>query len=168
LVLPAKALPAERGELLKLLRDCPPENRQEVLDEIEGAERRSTLRAGIVPFGRYLVSAIENGQFAPSLGVQVRAEREAAAEAEARETAAAQARAKEAPAMTDADVARLPAGLRQQLLALRMKAAERAHAPPGLSRCDELPASTEGPVHTARSNHAGPSNSRTRPAPGKR
>ena len=144
MVFPAKALPVERGELAKLLTECPPENRQEVLDEVEGAARRNALRAGIVPFGRYLVSAIENGRFAPSLGVQVRAEREAAAEAEARKIAAARAMAAEAPAMTDADAARLPVELRQQLLALRMRAAERTPSSMRLATCAEGPARKVG------------------------
>jgi hypothetical protein len=165
LVFPAKALPVERGELAKLLTECPPENRQEVLDEVEGAARRNALRAGIVPFGRYLVSAIENGRFAPSLGVQVRAEREAAAEAEARKIAAARAMAAEAPAMTDADAACLPVELRQQLLALRMRAAERTPSSMRLSTCAEGPARTTACAHADLSNHADPSSARIRSAP---
>lgn len=79
LIFPCKTEPAEKHQLLRILANCPTDERQAVLDEIEGASRRNTLRSGIVPFGRYLVSAVVNGTFNPNLGVGALAAREAQA-----------------------------------------------------------------------------------------
>lgn len=77
LVFPTKALPAERQALVVLMHECPIDYRQAILDEIEGAIRKRTLRNGIVPFGRSLVRIAKAGKFSPSLGIEVLAKREA-------------------------------------------------------------------------------------------
>jgi hypothetical protein len=76
LVYPTGMLPAEKTALLKLLGDCPADSRQAVLDEVEGARMKKTLRTGIVPFARHLILATHTGDFTPSLGVAVLAGRE--------------------------------------------------------------------------------------------
>lgn len=70
-----RAEPAELEILGQLIAGCRPENRQAVLDEVEGARLRGTLRAGIVPFGRALVRAEAEGAFVASQGVAVLAAR---------------------------------------------------------------------------------------------
>lgn len=77
LVFPAKIQPAEKQVLLDLLAGCPHDKRQQVLDEIEGSSRANKIKAGIVPFGRFLVAAVANGTFVPNLAVGVVAGRQA-------------------------------------------------------------------------------------------
>ena len=71
-----KAEPLELKHLADLVAGCRPENRQAVLDEVEGSRQRGSLRVGIVPFARALCKAEGSGLFSPSAGVSVRAARE--------------------------------------------------------------------------------------------
>lgn len=128
LTFPAKTQPAERKELVRLLTRCPSAQRQAVLDEIEGAIRKGTLRSGIVPFGRYLITAIEADQFAPNLGVEILASREASAAAAARMKTLERRMTSEPEAVTEETLASLPVGMRDQLESMRKKAAERGAA----------------------------------------
>lgn len=73
-----KAEPTELSILAELITRCRPDNRQAVLDEVEGARQRGTLRAGIVPFARALVKAEGEGMFTLSIGAAVQAAREQA------------------------------------------------------------------------------------------
>lgn len=73
-----KAEPIELKHLADLVVRCRLENQQSVLDEVEGARQRATLRSGIVPFARALVKAEADGLFTASAGVAVRAARELA------------------------------------------------------------------------------------------
>lgn len=72
-----KAEPIELKLLGELVAVCPAGQRQALLDEVEGARQKGSLRAGIVPFARALVKAEAQGLFSPSLGVAVSAAREA-------------------------------------------------------------------------------------------
>lgn len=74
-----KAEPVELKHLAEMVAHCRPENQQLILDEVEGARLRATLRAGVVPFARALVKAEADGSFTASAGVAVRAARELAA-----------------------------------------------------------------------------------------
>lgn len=118
-----KAEPVELQILADLVAGCRDENRQPVLDEVEGARQRGTLRSGIVPFARALVKAEAEGMFTASLGVAVRAARELA-EKHARSVAAsakavhvAAAAAAEAHTWTQDEIDNLPPNMRERVLA---------------------------------------------------
>lgn len=77
LVFPKTLHPEEREEIGNMLRGCPEEHRQQVLDEIEGAIRARTIQKGVIPFCRALVRAVQMGSFTANLGVSVLAKRHA-------------------------------------------------------------------------------------------
>lgn len=77
LTFPVSAKPVEREALAVFLQDVKPESRQQVLDEIEGTIRANSLKKSMVALCGALVKAERNGTFVPSLGVAVRAGREA-------------------------------------------------------------------------------------------
>lgn len=119
-----KAEPAELKHLADLVAQCRPENQQMVLDEVEGARQRSTLRSGIVPFARALVKAEAGGSFTASAGVAVRAARELAArhaQSGDMTMAATSSRAKTCQEeqdhnWTQAEIDRLPPRMRERVL----------------------------------------------------
>jgi hypothetical protein len=118
-----KAEPIELNRLANLVASCRPENRQGVLDEVEGARQRGTLRSGIVPFARSLVKAEGEGLFTESLGVAVRAARELAARtaeavaASARQAPGASSAPESAYTWTQEEIDILPPKMRERLLA---------------------------------------------------
>lgn len=73
-----QAAAAELDVLRVLVAQCKPENRQALLDEVEGARLQKTLRVGIVPFARALLKADAVGAFVPSVGIAVQVAREQA------------------------------------------------------------------------------------------
>lgn len=123
LVYPSGTLPAERTALLKLLSDCPADSRQAVLDEVEGARVKKTLRTGIIPFARHLILATHTGDFSPSLGVAVLANRQSSIA----QTLVLESMAEVAPSRapidySDAEIAALPsAALRDRMARLKQE-----------------------------------------------
>ena len=71
LVFPQFITDAETVTLTNLLATYPVEVQQQILDEVEGARQKNTLRSGAVPFARFLASAFDVGQFVQNLGVAV-------------------------------------------------------------------------------------------------
>lgn len=125
LIYPKGITKVEVETLCKLLRPHPVELQQQVLDEIEGARAKGTLKSGAVPFGRYLASAIECGQFVPNLGIAILGARQRREEAAQKELAAA----KISP-VTDVDAAQrrfasLPVNLQRSLAEMRDKIASQ-------------------------------------------
>lgn len=59
-----------------LLESCPPEFRQKVLDEIEGARQAGVIKTNLVPFARGIVTAIHRGTFTVGHGTKVSAQRQ--------------------------------------------------------------------------------------------
>lgn len=118
-----KAEPVELKILADLVAGCRDDNRQALLDEVEGARQRGTLRSGIVPFARALVKAEGEGMFTESLGVAVRAARELAAKhaqsvaASAKTSSAGVASSGAAHTWTQDEIDNLPPKMREKVLA---------------------------------------------------
>jgi len=127
-----KAEPVELKILADLVAGCRADNRQAVLDEVEGARQRGTLRSGIVPFARALVKAEGEGMFTESLGVAVRAARELAqkhaqtAAAAAKPVQAGAAPAGDAHTWTQDEIDNLPPKMRERVLAKLGQGAPRS------------------------------------------
>lgn len=123
LVYPLGTLPAERTALLKLLSDCPADSRQAVLDEVEGARVKKTLRTGIIPFARCLILATHTGDFSPSLGVAVLANRQSSiAQTHVLESIAEVAPSRALVDYSDEEIAALPsAALRDRMARLKQE-----------------------------------------------
>ena len=66
----------ERFAIGVLLESCPPEFRQKVLDEIEGARQAGVIKTNLVPFARGIVTAIHRGTFTVGHGTKVSAQRQ--------------------------------------------------------------------------------------------
>jgi transposase len=79
-----KTLPAEIDALKTILAVCEPQQRQAILDEVEGKRRAGQVKIGIFPLAASLVRAVASGTFMPSAGVAVAAARQAAAVVERR------------------------------------------------------------------------------------
>lgn len=67
---------AERDELEKLISFCAVNDRQDVLDEIEGIRQGGGIKKGVVPLARALISKAAIGEFVLSAGQNVRAQRD--------------------------------------------------------------------------------------------
>lgn len=121
-----KANAVEIEALVGLLADCPVDDRQGVLDEVEGARQKGALRLGIVPFARGLVKASREGRFTLSLGVAVAAGRAVAAVQEHAVDAARSSAGHRPPeSYTDEEIAAIPsAAARERMAALKKSALE--------------------------------------------
>ena len=62
--------------IAELVRACPPELRQKMLDEIEGARQAGIIKTSLVPFARGIVLAISRGTFTVGHGMKVATQRE--------------------------------------------------------------------------------------------
>lgn len=132
-----RAEPVELEHLANLVANCRAANRQAVLDEVEGARQRGTLRSGIVPFARALVKAESEGMFTESLGVAVRAAREQAqrhaqnaAGAAVSGVAIAEATPSAEHSWTQEDLDHLPPMMRERMLA-KLRQGDHARTSPG-------------------------------------
>lgn len=116
-----KAAPVELQILAELAAGCRPENRQALLDEVEGARQQATLRSGIVPFARALAKAEGGNAFVSSLGVAVKAARErqrAHAASQNVPDASREANALQSPHQwSEQELSLLPTNMREHLLA---------------------------------------------------
>lgn len=124
LVFPKNISPVETEALAKILAEYPSDVQQQVLDEIEGARQKDKLRAGAVPFGRFLASAFDVGQFVPNLGLAVFGARQKRLEAERREAASTTVAPGFNRADVDRSIASLPASLQQSLQFIRTRVAD--------------------------------------------
>lgn len=121
-----KANAVEIEALVGVLADCPVVDRQGVLDEVEGARQKGTLRLGIVPFARGLVKASLEGRFALSLGVAIAAGRAVVAVQEHAIDAARSSAGHRLPeSYTDEEIAAIPSVVaRERMAALKKSALE--------------------------------------------
>jgi hypothetical protein len=109
--------------LRSLVAKCRPENRQAILDEVEGARQRGSLRSGIVPFARALAKAEADDAFIPSLGIPISINRQQAI-ANAQQLQASKAASDCAVdaalaehQWTEAELALLPPKMRERMIA---------------------------------------------------
>ena len=65
----------ESVAIAELVATCPPESRQNALDEIEGARQAGVIKTNLVPFARGIVTAIARGTFTVGHGTQVAKQR---------------------------------------------------------------------------------------------
>ncbi len=65
----------ESVAIAELVATCPPESRQNALDEIEGARQAGVIKTNLVPFARGIVTAISRGTFTVGHGTQVAMQR---------------------------------------------------------------------------------------------
>ena len=61
--------------IAELVRSCPAQLRQKMLDEIEGARQAGVIKTNLVPFARGIVTAIARGTFTVGHGTQVAMQR---------------------------------------------------------------------------------------------
>ena len=61
--------------IAELVANCPPESRQNALDEIEGARQAGVIKTNLVPFARGVFQAVARGTFSVGHGPKVAAQR---------------------------------------------------------------------------------------------
>ena len=126
LVFPNKISSTEQQALCQLLVQCPANFHQPVLDEVEGACRENAIRSGLIPFARWLVLAVNKGDFSERRGVTVRAGREAAANSAKREQLLRQKLLKHVHRQSPEEaISALPVALRASLALLSRHRQER-------------------------------------------
>lgn len=124
LIFPPKLAAAEREGLIAALRKTEPAIRQDLLDEVAGVKAGKGFRMGMIPFVHALVRAAEEGKFALTAGVSIRAGREnrrATGVQVAAADGALTAQVRPLSQMSDAELSKFPPNLRKRMEEARAK-----------------------------------------------